>query len=45
MKVLLVTKEDPGHLVGGLGNFIRDYSTELKKKVDVRIMLVLVQVL
>lgn len=32
MKVLLVTKEDPGHLVGGLGTFIRDFSAELKKK-------------
>lgn len=40
MKVLLVTKEDPGHLVGGLGTFIRDFSAELKKKVDVRILLV-----
>ncbi|TAH54530.1 MAG: glycosyltransferase, partial [Treponema sp.] len=40
MKVLLVTKEDPGHLVGGLGTFIRDFSAALKVKIDVRIMLV-----
>jgi hypothetical protein len=40
MKVLMVTKEDPGNPVGGLGTFIRDLSTVLKEKIDLKIMLV-----
>lgn len=40
MKILLVTNEDPGNIVGGLGIFIRDFSYALKQKVEVKILLI-----
>jgi glycogen(starch) synthase len=40
MKVLFVTREDPGNIVGGLGTFVRDFVPVLREKAEVKLLLI-----
>ncbi|GEM_PF-2367074 len=40
MKVLFITREDPGNIVGGLGTFVRDFVPVLREKAEVKLMLI-----
>lgn len=40
MKILLVTHENPGNIVGGLGTFIRSYAAALRTRAEVRVLFI-----